>query len=333
MKKLYIILSLSSLIYISCKKEYSCERCIPLTPPEVSTIAITDVGQNSAKFHGALLKIGDTAVSDFGFCWATTPNSAINNSKVSNGPTSNMQSFSNVVSGLLENQVYYVKAYATNIKGTVYGQELNFTTPSSTLTNCLIAYYPFNGNTNDESGNNNNGVATGGSFATDKNGNANKAYSFNGSDFIRVPNSSSLSGVSDGFSITAWVYNENQLVSVVCKAAYNGPTMQFRFFSDAVIFFANNGKAADFNSALNPINTWKHIAVTSDGTTARYYLNGSLVNTMTLHGDASANDHTTDMYIGADTHGVTEFHKGKLDEIRIYCRVLSDVEVLQLYNL
>ena len=197
----------------------------------------------------------------------------------------------------------------------------------------LIAYYPFNGNTNDESGNSNHGTATGGVLTTDKGGNNNKAYSFDGNDYIRVPNSTSLSGVGNTFTITAWVNNQDQLVSIVCKAAQNGATMQFRFFSDATIFFANNGKAADFTATLNPLNTWKHIAVTSDGTTAKYYLNGVLVSSISTTAASNSNDHTTDMYIGADTHGVTEFHRGKLDEIRIYSRVLNGGEVLQLFNL
>lgn len=325
-----ITLTILTLFFISCKKE--CPQPA-VTLPEVNTIAITDVGQDSAKFYGALLKTANTTVSDFGFCWSITTSPTTNDNKVSNGSTSNTQSFSNVVTGLSENQIYYVRAYATNTKGTAYGLELSFTTLSNTLVNGLIAYYPFNGNTNDESGNNNNGTANGGSFTTDKNGNTNKAYYFGGSDYIRVPNSSSLSGISNTFTIAAWVYNENQLVSVVCKASYNGPTMQFRFFSDATIFFANNGEAADFATTLNPVNTWKHIAVTSDGTTAKYYLNGVLVSIMTTHTDSPSTDHTTDMYIGADTQGATEFHTGKLDEIRIYNRVLSDAEVQQLYNL
>jgi hypothetical protein len=332
MRKLFIPLSLSFLISISCKKEYSCEKCIPVTIPEVSTNAITDIGQGSAKFLGALLKLGDTAVNDFGFCWATTSNPTINNSKVSNGPTSTIQSFSNVVTGLLENKLYYVRAYAINTKGTVYGQELSFTTLSNPLTDCLIAYYPFNGNTNDESGNNNNGIANGGSLATDNNGSVSKAYNFSGTDFIRVPNSTSISGVHDNFSIAAWIYNEDQFVSVVCKAANGGSTMQFRLYADAGgIHFANYGKAIDFTNTLTPINAWKHIVITCNGTTAKCYLNGSLVSSLPLQNDNSANDNTTDLYIGADTHNVTEFHKGKLDEIRIYCRVLSAEEVLQIY--
>jgi len=44
----------------------------------------------------------------------------------------------------------------------------------------LVAYYPFNGNANDESGNGNNGTVYGATLTTDRFGNTNKAYSFDG---------------------------------------------------------------------------------------------------------------------------------------------------------
>ncbi|MGK5093982.1 hypothetical protein WDW89_18465 [Deltaproteobacteria bacterium TL4] len=59
---------------------------------------------------------------------------------------------------------------------------------SSIPTNGLVAYYPFNGNANDESGNWNNGTVNGATLTTDRHGNANKAYSFDGADdYINIP--------------------------------------------------------------------------------------------------------------------------------------------------
>jgi hypothetical protein len=334
MIKALFILSLSFLLYISCTREYSCEKCIPVTLPEVQTVSVTDVNETSAKFNGDLLKIGDTSVIDFGFCWASTPNPTDNSNKISDGATSSTQSFSNAVTGLSANQTYYVKAYAINSKGTVYGQEISFITPPDTLNNCLQAYYPFNGNTNDESGNNNHATASGGSFTTDKTGSSNRAYYFDGSNYLRINNSATLSSIPNTITISAWVYNEHPEAYIVCKAAPAGPTMQFRLYADGGgIHFANYGKAADFSNTLSPTNTWKYIAVTCDGNAAKLYLNGNLVSTQSLHDDSSVNNNTTDMYIGDDTHGAIELYTGKLDEIRIYCRVLSTAEVLRLYNL
>ena len=53
----------------------------------------------------------------------------------------------------------------------------------------LVAYYPFNGNANDESGNGNNGEVNGATLAEDRFGGAGKAYSFDGeNDWIELPN-------------------------------------------------------------------------------------------------------------------------------------------------
>lgn len=329
-----IILFFCFSFFLGCAKEYSCEDCIPPSLPEVKTIQITDVTLTDATFHGELTKTGKQLVTDFGFCWATHSVPLITDNKISLGQTDSLQSFAATQTGLAENQTYYVRAFAINNLGTVYGEELSFKTLHNTLNDCLVAYYPFNGNTNDESGNNNNGVANGGVLTTDKNGNANKAYQFNGSNFIKVPNSTSISGISNTFSISAWIYNEQPEVYVVCKSAYNGPDMQFRLYADpGGVHFANYNKAADFNNTLNPVNTWKHVTITSDGTLAKYYVNGVLVNTTTFHNDPTVVNNSTEMYIGADPHGFTEFFTGKLDEIRIYCRELNAGEVQQVYNL
>ena len=72
-------------------------------------------------------------------------------------------------------------------------------------TNGLVAYYPFNGNANDESGNNNNGTVYGAKLTTDRFGKPNSAYSFDGGSYIEVQNSSSLNP-ANSISITWWCY-------------------------------------------------------------------------------------------------------------------------------
>ena len=52
------------------------------------------------------------------------------------------------------------------------------------LNNGLVAYYPFNGNANDESGNGNDGTVNGATLTTDRFGNTDQAYSFDGNDYI-----------------------------------------------------------------------------------------------------------------------------------------------------
>ena len=74
------------------------------------------------------------------------------------------------------------------------------------LSDGLQAYYPFNGNANDESGNENDGTVSGAYLTNDRFGNSNSAYCFDGSDdFIEINDSNSLDiGLSD-YSIVAWI--------------------------------------------------------------------------------------------------------------------------------
>jgi hypothetical protein len=63
--------------------------------------------------------------------------------------------------------------------------------PSYVPTSGLVGWWPFNGNANDESGNGNNGTVNGATLTSDRNGNANKAYNFDGGincQNISIPN-------------------------------------------------------------------------------------------------------------------------------------------------
>src|SRR5690242_9009348 len=69
----------------------------------------------------------------------------------------------------------------------------------------LVAYYPFNGNANDASGNGNNAVFNNATLTSDRFANAGSAYSFNGIDnYMRIPNSPSLNPANQ-ISICVWV--------------------------------------------------------------------------------------------------------------------------------
>src|SRR5208283_3790029 len=72
------------------------------------------------------------------------------------------------------------------------------------LTNGLVAYYPFNGNANDASGNGNDGQGTNVTLATDRFGNVGNAYQFNGSNsVIEVASLASLNLAE--VTVSAWV--------------------------------------------------------------------------------------------------------------------------------
>ena len=90
-----------------------------------------------------------------------------------------------------------------------------------------MAYYPFNGNTDDESGNGNNGSIVGSISVTNNVlGDVGQAYHFNGSSFISVPHKPELAiKENGGFSVCIWVkaaaVSGNHLIGIRSGQSYN----------------------------------------------------------------------------------------------------------------
>lgn len=96
----------------------------------VRTLAVSSITLSSALINANLDLIIDTPVSAHGFCWNTTGSPTIADNKVDNGAKTTLGAFSNFISGLSNGTTYYVKAFATDGRGTVYGSEVSFTTAS-----------------------------------------------------------------------------------------------------------------------------------------------------------------------------------------------------------
>ena len=99
--------------------------------PHVTTAEITDITYNSATCGGNVIDDGNFAVTAKGVCWRTLPNPTIYNDHTTDG--SGIGEFTSAITGLNPNTKYYVRAYATNENGTVYGEERAFNTPKSSL--------------------------------------------------------------------------------------------------------------------------------------------------------------------------------------------------------
>ena len=94
--------------------------------PTVTTGNVTNIGTTTATCGGNVTGDGGAAVTARGVCWSTTQNPTTTNSKTSNG--TGVGAYSSNLTGLSPNTTYYVKAYATNSKGTAYGEQKTFTT-------------------------------------------------------------------------------------------------------------------------------------------------------------------------------------------------------------
>jgi Concanavalin A-like lectin/glucanases superfamily/PGAP1-like protein len=200
----------------------------------------------------------------------------------------------------------------------------------------LVCHYPFNGNANDESGNNFNGTVTGASLTTDRFGQSNKAMLFDGNDKITVPNFNQVTGNSPR-TISLWVkttqtnehnywiywgaYSDNASC-VVGNIFDPPPTNRFGLLGWANDTYITNSTHFD--------NNWHQVVVTHDGQITKLFIDGVLKTQRTL---------TRPYQTGVDklTIGCSiadhAYFKGTLDDIKIFKRCLSDEEVIQQYYL
>jgi hypothetical protein len=94
--------------------------------PTVSTSAVSAITFQSASGGGDVSDDGGAVVSARGICWSQSPSPTILDEFASGG--SGNGAFACNLSGLSTGTTYYVRAYATNEVGTVYGNEVSFTT-------------------------------------------------------------------------------------------------------------------------------------------------------------------------------------------------------------
>lgn len=101
------------------------------TAPAVTSIVVSNIGSTSAIFSGNITSTGSPAVFQHGVCWNTTGMPDITNTYTQEGVSISTGTFQSVITGLNSGTTYYVRAYAKNGAGVVYGDELSFTTKRS----------------------------------------------------------------------------------------------------------------------------------------------------------------------------------------------------------
>ena len=110
----------------------------PTLPTVTTGVAIVSASNPTiANGGGTVTDDGGIAVSARGVCWSTTSGPVITDSHTNDGIGTG--TFASTLSGLLANTTYYVRAYATNVIGVAYGNELTVTTPAiPTLTTAAV---------------------------------------------------------------------------------------------------------------------------------------------------------------------------------------------------
>ncbi len=201
-----------------------------------------------------------------------------------------------------------------------------------TLTDGLVAYYPFNGNANDASGYGNNGTVNGATLTTDRFGNSNKAYSFDGvNDYIRSNTTIAIN--TNQATYAAWVNfrsSVNDVKQILEFKLGAGVIFLETDNSTKIRFGMSDGITGStlFSPEALPLNSWHYVSGTYDGSVQKLYIDGVKVAEASL----SLNVLNSPINIGKDSEFDFQYIDGLIDDVRIYNRALSNAEIQSLYG-
>jgi len=210
----------------------------------------------------------------------------------------------------------------------------------------LVAYYPFNGNAQDASGNGHNGTVYRDGSTTDKLGHPNGALDFNGADsYVQLPILSSYF-MSD-FSISAWVLfrdfnryyphilcGENNYVTFHgLGPVYGDDAQKVAFYQESHTTIPSDRIVPQISTSYLNVGVFYHVAVVKRPDTASIYLNGQLQSSISTNiaGYPMLNGNFVLAGTGFMFHS-DEYLNGKIDDVRIYNRALSEAEVKEIYK-
>jgi hypothetical protein len=214
----------------------------------------------------------------------------------------------------------------------------------ASLKDGLVAFYPFDGNADDNSGNGNHGILQGTQFpvpATDRFGNPSSAYSFSSatSSCVKIPNGSPFQFIQANFTISLWanpgstqgpgstLIEKSHDLPNPCEWAVemSGVTNKYTFTIWDVSNW-NPTQSIQFN-----VNSWNHFLLMKTGKKTFAYLNGVLLGTATLSTSRLSSNGNLPVYIGCFLGGDRYFN-GLIDDVFVFNRSLSSEERKQLYN-
>lgn len=215
----------------------------------------------------------------------------------------------------------------------------------SFLTNNLVAYYPFNGNANDASGNGYNGTNINAVATTNQFGYTNSAYDFNGSAEVDLP-LTTVTNFSSG-TISAWVDLRDNTQATIFSRQHDGVD-SYAVFSigssetshgyesqgtpGTVYFRSDNEIPTCASSNMVPTEAWCQVAVVFSPTNCIIFINGTPSGVYYGNFSLPLDPATVDVAGSQDIDNVYSYNlNGIMDDLRIYDTALSSNEIAQLY--
>jgi len=195
----------------------------------------------------------------------------------------------------------------------------------------LVAHYPFSGDANDQSGNENHLSVHGASLSTDRFGMTDSAYSFDGKDDYLFADLDDRKG---DFSLSLWAKANDveqsrfrSVINIHDKTPGSAATCQIHTSGGrypSYQFFSSNPE-----SFALVTTEWQHLAVTVSGKVVRFYENGKRVYSQELEGGEA--NQFSNIIIGQNRNRDRKYD-GSIDDVYVYNRAINDAEVARLFN-
>jgi gliding motility-associated-like protein len=209
----------------------------------------------------------------------------------------------------------------------------------------LIAFYPFNGNADDTSGNGYNGTPSNLSNAADRLGNPNSAFEFNGTNSrIEVGTLPAIDCSSDGaFTVSGWFksnqQNEGRILSFYPTTPDGTFAFQWSFNPSTSVLHVNVAKSQSANAPWAVITTtisnpsqWNHAVMTYEDGSLKLFINGSLAGSSQYTGPYAAKGANTVFNVDYISYDPNERFDGFIDDIGIWNNALSIDKIKALYT-
>ena len=220
--------------------------------------------------------------------------------------------------------------------GTATDQDGN-TSPTYAPNDGMLAYYNFNGNSDDLSGNGYDGVVNGATLTVGIDENENSAYSFDGvDDYIHLENLPINLDPSNSYTFMFHVktpLSVSQTGGSIISNYQNHSSQSELFigvYNDVIRVWGDG--STPIQSCNNSSQDWRNVIVTIQGSTSKVYVDSQLVCTDTILINSGASSHST--FIGKTdcptTSNQCNYFSGVIDELGVWDRVLSENEISNL---
>jgi hypothetical protein len=204
------------------------------------------------------------------------------------------------------------------------------------IKNGLVGYWPFCGNTDDETENENNGINNNSQLTEDRFGNENNAYLFSDLDqsMITINPSESLF-ISGNITLSAWFYPTDTTVGYIVDRDECGFNNDWGLqWKDGQVKLRTQNNENDIVSGILEINNWYHVIVTRSIESGLFtmYINSQITSQVSGFNYSFTN---TNLPIRIGDQSCTSPEPnfdGKIDDIAIWDRILTNEEIVSVYN-